>query len=350
MPYFGEFIAALGGLALVLAAAGAVAVAAATPARAASLDGLAVEVKNQSEPVLCAEKDNVTLALSSSEVRSFRIEAGHPVYGGMIQRDSFEPDWTACDMAADPVFTSAVKAPVRKTIYEEPDFWLVGWTLPTYWRPADATVRIGDRVEKGLHLIQLWMIRPMGGEEALVLYPQDGYWRIKPLAPKGLAPTSFGSSFLVGPIEDAGRPIVAIKEVAFDPKTRTFTLSFVRGGTAKLKVVSVDSNRHALDVSFDQPVAGRPFAMLRSMYVTEFNNDVARVAVREKGAKGWREAPVMSFDRAVATDVWAGRLSPSQHNTSSPDMVFNSFSDGPTPKRPKSEAPPTVTATSTNSR
>ena len=315
------------------------AVASASPVTAASTDGHAVEVENQSEPVLCAEKDNIAVALSSPNVRSFRIEAGHPVYGGMIQRDSFEPDWTACDMSDDPVFVSEVKAPVRKTIYEEPDFWLVGWTLPTFWRPANTTVRIGDRVERGLHLVQLWMIRPMGGEEVLVFYPQDGYWRIKPMAPKGLAPTAFGSSFLVGPIEDVGRPIVDIQEIAFDPKTRTFTMGFVRGGSATVKVVSVDSNRHALDVSFDKPVEGRPFAMLRSMYVTEFNNDAARVAVREKGAKGWREAPILDFDRATATDIWIGRLSPSQHNTSSPDMVFNSFSDGPTPKRPKSEAP-----------
>jgi len=343
MPFFSD-ATTWQGLALLLASIGLLTIIGAQPAKAASLDGLAVEVKNLSEPVLCAEKDNVTLSLASGDVRSFRIEAGHPVYGGMIQRDSFEPDWTACDMDADPVFASEVKVPVRKTVYEEPDFWLVGWTLPTFWRPANAVLRIGDRVERGLHLIQLWMIRPMGGEEVLVLYPQDGYWRIKPMAPKGLAPTAFGSSFLVGPIEDAGRPIVDIKEIAFDPKTRTFTLAFARGGQATLKLVSVDSNRHAIDVAFDKPVAGRPFAMLRSMYVTEFNNDVARVAVREKGAKGWREAPIMAFDQAVATDVWAGRLSPSQHNTSSPDIVFNSFSDGPTPKRPKSEAPPSVTA------
>ena len=69
-------------------------------------------------------------------------------------------------------------------------------------------MRIGNRVEKGLHLLQVWMIRPMGGEEVLVLYPQDGYWRLRPLAPAGMAPTAFGSSFLVGPVEVEGRPIV----------------------------------------------------------------------------------------------------------------------------------------------
>ena len=61
------------------------------------------------------------------------------------------------------------------------------------------------------------------------------------------------------------------------------------------------------------------------MYVTEFNNDVARIAVREKGAKGWREDGIMTFKRATATDVWTGRVSPSRHNTSSPDMVFKDF-------------------------
>jgi hypothetical protein len=75
-------------------------------------------------------------------------------------------------------------------------------------------------------------------------------------------------------------------------------------------------------------VEGRPFAALRSMYVTDFNNDVARIAVREKGAKGWREEPIMAFKRASATEVWAGRVAPSRHNTSSPDMAFGAFAGG----------------------
>ena len=307
--------------------------------RAASLDGLAVEVTNRSEPVLCAEKDNVTVALAAPNVRSFRIEAAHPSYVGTIQRDSFAADWTACDMSADPVHKAPVP-PRRATLYEEIEFWLVGLTLESYWRPATATVRIGDRVERNIHLLQLWMIRPMGGEEVLVLYPQDGYWRIRPKAPGGMAPTAFGSSFLVGPVEDDGRPIVRIREVAFDPKARTFTLSFERGGSATLRLVRVDEQMHAIDVAYDKPVAGRPFAMLRSMYVTEFNNDMARIAVREKGAKGWREDGIMRFGKAVATDIWMGRVAPSRHNTSSPDHVFNSFSDTAEPKRPKAEAPP----------
>ncbi len=294
----------------------------------ASAEPLAVEVTGASEPVLCAEKDNVTLNLASGAVRRFRIEAAHPAYIGMLQRDSFEADWTACDMRGDPAHASDVKVPTRKTIYEEPDIWLVGWTFPTFWRPATATVRIGDRVEQGLHLVQVRVIRPMGGEEVLVFYPQDGYWRLRPLAPEGRAPTAFGSSFLLGPVEVDGRPIVKIKEIAFEPKGRTFTLTFERGGTATLTMAKLDQNRHTLDVAFDKPVSGGSFLSLRSMYITDFNNDVSRIAVREAGAKGWREEPIMAFKRALATDVWAGRTAVSRHNTSSPDLVFSGFAGG----------------------
>jgi hypothetical protein len=308
------------GLAALLLAAPAPAAQAASPAAA-----LAVEVTNASEPVLCAEKDNVTLDFASKDVRRFRIEAAHPAYIGTLQRDSFEADWTACDMKGDPAHAPPTP-PRRVTLYEDIEMWVVGLTFPTFWRPATATVRIGDRVKRGIHLLQVWRIRPMGGEEVLVLYPQDGYWRLRPLAPAGMAPTAYGSSFLIGPVETEGRPIVRIREVAFDPKAKTFTLAFERGGSATVAMSAVDQNRNVLDVALSQAVDGRPFAALRSMYVTEFNNDVARVAVREPGAKGWREDAVMAFKRAQATDVWAGRTAPSRHNTSSPDMIFSGFS------------------------
>jgi hypothetical protein len=169
------------------------------------------------------------------------------------------------------------------------------------------------------------MLRPMGGEEVLVLYPQDGYWRLRPLAPKGRAPTAFGSSFLIGPVEVATRPVVAIRDITFDPNTRTFTLDFARGGSATVTMAAVDAHRHRLDVAFTPPITGRPFAALRSMYVTELDNDAQRIAVRERGAKGWREEPVMGFTAATARTIWLGRVTPSRHNTSSPDMVFDAF-------------------------
>jgi hypothetical protein len=296
---------------------------------AASLDAIPVDVKNESEPVLCAEKDNVTIKVTSPEVRRFRIEAGHPALIAGLQKDNWEADWTACDLSGDPAF--APPAPPRRvTFYESIDYWLVGYTFPTFWRPADTTFRVGDRVEKGLHLVQLWKLGKDKSYEVLVVYPQDGYWRARPMPPAHLSATAYGSSFLFGPIEQDGRPVVNIKEIVFDPKTLTFSLAFKDGSNGALTLSGVDENRMVLDAVLDKPViGGKAFAALRSMYVTKFNNDVADIAVREPGAQGWREEPLMAFKSARATDVWMGRHTYSQHNTSSPDMVFKGFSKSP---------------------
>ncbi len=307
-------------------------------ARPASLEGLAVEVMNQSEPVLCAEKDNVTVSFASKEVTRFRIEAAHPVYLSSGLRDNSEADWTACDMSADPVHVPSTP-PRTVVVYEDSELRIIAYTFPFFWRPATATVRVGERVENNLHLLQVWLLGNNGPQEVLAFYPQDGYWRPRPLTPPGLNTVSFGSSFLAGPIETKGRPFVAINEIAFEPASREFRLAFERGGSATLKITEANTNRIVLDIAFDRPITKGPFAMLRSMYITEFNNDVARIALREQGTKGWREDNIMKFDGAIASEVWAGRLSPSRHNATSPDVVFDSFSDSPVPARPKGESP-----------
>lgn len=310
---------------------------AAGAAQAAS--DVAVEVRNESEPVLCAEKDNVTIKAISPEVRRFQIEAAHPAYISGLVRDNWEADWTACDMTGDPVFKAPVP-PRRVTFYESIEYWLVGYTFETFWRPADATFKVGDRVEKGLHLVQLWKLGKDKSYEVLVVYPQDGYWRARPMPPQHLGFSSYGSSFLFGPIEqDGARPVVNIKEIEFDPKTTSFRLSFKDGSSGTLRLGSVDENRMVLDAVLDRPVTGgKGFVALRSMYVTEFNNDVARIAIREPGAKGWREERLMPFAGGKATDIWMGRTTHSQHNTSSPDMVFRNFSKDPNlPARPEAK-------------
>lgn len=317
-----RFWSDLRGLVLALAAA-----LAPQAAGAASLGMLGVTVENRSEPVLCAEKDNVTLTFTAPKVTAFRIEAAHPGYIGSIRTDSFEPDWTACEFKGE---AFASKPPQRVTIYEDIELWIVAHRNETNWREAGTRVRIGDKVHDGLHLLQVWVIRPMGGEEVLVVYPQDGYWRMRPKSPSDRAPTAFGSSFLIGPVtQDKGRPVVDIAEIAFDPKARAFTLSFRDGNSATVVLGKLDQERHRLDVTFAKPVVDKPFAALRSMYVTRFNNDVADVAALSAGSTAWSESGIMEFKGARdVTDLWAGRLSPSRHNTSSPDMVLGAFSDG----------------------
>jgi hypothetical protein len=300
-------------------------------ASAASLDGLPVTITNASEPVLCAEKDNVTLNLASGAVRAFRIEAAHPAYIGALSVDRFAADWTACPMKAEAL---AQPMPQRITLYETVEWQVVGYREQGFWRSSDTVVKVGERTERNLHLIQIWYRFNDRAEEVLVVYPQDGYWRARPLPPSNLRWTAYGSSFLIGPVVVEGRPIVKIQEIRFDPETRTFTLAFPDGNSATVRLGTLNQELIGLDVAFARPITGGPFAALRSMYVTEFNADVARIAVREKDAPGWREEQVMGFRRAEATDLWAGRLSPSRHNTSAPDMVFNAFRAEPGPLAP----------------
>ena len=162
----------------ILAGLGLFACAAAAPTLAA--DELAVDVINASEPTLCAETDNVYLKLVSREVRRLTIEAVHPAYMGTIVADRSAPDFRNCDMSSDPVFTSQ---PRRVTLYETAEWQLIGHTFPSFWRPNQVPVRVGERVETGLHLLQVWTRFQERAEEVLVLYPADGYWRARPLPP-----------------------------------------------------------------------------------------------------------------------------------------------------------------------
>jgi hypothetical protein len=288
-------------------------------------DKLAVDLINASEPTLCAEKDNVYLKLQSSEARRFTIEAVHPAYAGTILIDRWAPDFTNCDMSGDPAFKFEKR---RVTIYETEEMWLVGLTFESFWRPNQVPVRVGSRIETGFHLLQLWTWKDGRADEVLVLYPADGYWRARPLPPPNLRWSAYGSSFLLGPVEVESRPIVDIRDISFDPKTRTFAINFVRGGSATLRVDTLDAERIVLDVNLSAPIAaGRPFAALRSMFVTEGNSDVAHIGWRGKSSRSWSQSPVMNFSRATAAEFWAGRLVPSRHNTSAPDMVFRNFSN-----------------------
>jgi hypothetical protein len=293
-------------------------------ARAAlAADDVVVDVANASEPTLCAEKDNVYVKLASPEVRRFTVEAMHPAYTGTIVVDRWAPDFRNCDMGSDPAYKFE---PRRVTIHETAEWQLVGHTFATNWRPNNVPVRVGNRVENNLHLLQLWTRFQERAEEVLVLYPADGYWRARPLPPAHLRWSAYGSSFLVGPVETSGRPIVDISEITFDPATRTFRTTFVRGGAATVRLETIDQERIVLEVGLDPPVGGeRPFAALRSMFVTEVNADVAQIGWRAIGSQSWRQEPVMDFKRARAVELWAGRTVPSRHNLSAPDMVFRDF-------------------------
>jgi len=303
-------------------------VAAAFRGGAAYAATIGVEVVNASEPTLCAETDNVYVKLLGEGARHFRIEARHPSYIGAIVADRTVADYSNCERSTEKSYEFNTR---RVTLYESREIWLIGYVWERYWRQDDVPVRVGGRAEHGLHMIQLWIQGSRGPEEFLVLYPPDGYWRVRPLTPAHLKSTSYGSSFLVGPIVEGERPLVEIAEVRFDPVNRAFYLAFETGGGASVRVVELDDTHTVLGVAFDRAMnPSVPFLALRSMYVMPGNADVAEVAWRERDSRSWTLAPIASFKRVSAVEeVWLGRTTISHHNTSAPDMIFGSFASAP---------------------
>lgn len=306
-----------------------------SPIEAAALDrngNIAVTVRNLSTPVQCAEDDNIYLPFFSPGLRGFRIEVDHPTYIEAVRLDRTAPDWTACDMPRD---TAAAEETRQVTFYRTPELWLVGYTHPSTWLPNAVPFRVGDHVEQGLDLVQLWMATDGAPEEVLVVYPQDGYWRVRPLPPDHLGENAYGSSFLVGPVEVGARPFVALEEIVFEPERRAFRLEFARGGSALLRLDGVDRRRLTLDVAFDDRLpTDKPFAALRSMYITESNADAARVAWTSAEGRAWSQAPVMTFAGATTAEFWLGRTVPSRHNLSAPDIRFGNFRNDRNTRRP----------------
>ena len=284
-----------------------------------------ITVDNKTVPSLCSEVDNVYVALSGDGVSRFRVAARHPAYIGTIVADSSAADYTDCDRSQEQYFEFRTR---RQTLYEDRSWWLIGYVFERYWRTKDVPVRVGGTVARGLHMIQLWRQGSRGPEEMLVLYPPDGYWRLRPLSPAHLSGTAYGSSVLIGPVEEAARPLVEISEVTFDREALRLTVTFDRGGSAVVDLVAAEEVGTVLDVSLVDLPEQVPFAALRSMYVMPIDADVAEVGWRAADGGFWRFEPIPTFRRADDVEaLWLGRTVVSRHNTSAPDIVFDRFSD-----------------------
>jgi len=245
---------------------------------------------------------------------------------GTVQAQTAAPDRTVqgAHNAKPPSETVRVENHTQPETCAEKDN--IDIRFPSFWRPATVPVRVGERVEQGLHLVQVYQRIGQRMEEMLVVYPPDGYWRARPLPAKHMGWTAYGSSFMIGPVTIEGRPVVAFKEIRFEPETKTFRFSFRDGGEGSLRLDALDTDHISLEVELSGELPkDKPFAALRSMYVTETNNDAARVAWREKNRARWGEGHILDFRGGEATEFWLGRHVPSRHNMSAPDMTFSRF-------------------------
>jgi hypothetical protein len=279
-----------------------------------------VRIEDATQPSTCAENDNVYARFIASGIRHFTIEARHPSYIATVTKDSTAPDFGTCDQSHDPGYSFT---PLDVILFEDSNYRLVGHRFARFWRPDQVPFAVGDRVTVGLHLVQLLRKQPGGDIEILVLYPADGYWRLKPLPPPGHADTAYGSSFLAGPVRQDGRPYVALSSIAFDPATLTFRLGFA-SGLGALRVVEATPADTRVEVTLPPSAAPIEFAALRSMFVSDAMADTAEAAL-ETGDSAVRRYPVLAFPPTDITAATFLRATPSRHNTSAPDMVFSDF-------------------------
>lgn len=291
-----------------------------------------VEVVNATKATTCAEEDNVYVKLYGEGIRGMRIEALHPAYMDKVTVDSYAPDFSGCnfDGTSHPTDPKHKFMPKRVILWETADWLMVGNTYETFWRPDSVDFVVAGKVEKDIHLMQLYRkdaSEPkLGRHQFLVLYPPDGYWRAKPLPVKHLNYGVYGTSYLVGPVEEAGRPVVELARVEFVPETMSFLLDFEDGSKGTLKISEVSDVRIAMDFLMDRALpAGKPLAAIRSMFVTADNSDVAEVQARETREGALETVPLMDWTRRRVADVRFGRTVLSRHNTSAPDMAFSRF-------------------------
>jgi hypothetical protein len=334
-----------------LSGAAAFAMAPAARAQETPSPFLDVTIENKSAKEGCAEIDSVHLALRSARARKFRIEAAHPPYISSLRNDEARAMWSDCGRL--PRLAEFPAEPRQITFWETANARLTGVVQPSFWRKPSVPVRVGDRVEHGLHYVQYWMRHHDHlHDEVLVFYPADGNWRAKPLPPEHMRSTAYGSSFMIGPVEyaadnlsEARRPFVDIAEIVCFPEgdAPMFRVNFRAGGHAEVRFSKamtrceeisaapcVDDERILVFVEFSQPIADRPFAALNSMYATRTRNDVSWLSWRDPSGK-WVERDLSNSatpvpERFAAKTLWAGRDAPSsRHNVSSPDMAFDRF-------------------------
>lgn len=299
-------------------------------------------IENQTRPTACAEEDNVSLSLSAKGIARFRVEALQPAYLGSIQQDITAPDFSGCnfDGSAHPTDPRHKFKPRRKVLHDGKRWRIVGITLPTFWRPQRVPVSVDGRRDKGFHLIQVFAKTGRGKPlETLVMYPADGYWRIKPLPLPRFGDGVYGSSFVMGPVEQDGRPVANIASIEIDAQPLAFRLRFTDGARAVIQVAEISETRTALDVTLAPATrSGQPFAVLRSMYVTSDNADMSEVRWQEAPLSASTAKPLPEVSTLQAAQVRFGRSIPSRHNTSAPDIQFSGFATGGATAPPHSPA------------
>jgi hypothetical protein len=258
-----------------------------------------------------------------------RIEARQPRYIAQLTVDDSKADFTDCHFKPNenPVYHFE---PKKLVLWETEQWVLFGTTYESFWRPSEVDVVVHGQTTQKLHLLQLYRkdsSEPKEGRyEFLVLYPPDGYWRAKPIPSVPLTSSTYGSSFLVGPIREGLRPVVELTRLEFVPERMSFLVDYQDGSHGEMHVAKIDRERLVLEYQHDRALApAQPLAAIRSMFVTPERSDVAEVSWQPAPDAPLSKQPIEAFTQAEATAALFGRSLVSRHNPSAPDLWFGDF-------------------------
>jgi hypothetical protein len=291
-----------------------------SPAAAESL----VLARNETVPTLCAEEDNVNVALltpSNRIITSYSIEARHPAYP--YDEDHGDPIWGNCPPGGGIDFP--FDNPGRFSVYNDGITDVVAVREERWWRPTGMTVIGRDNTVYDAHYIAVHrMVEPGNYPQVLVFY-QDGNLRLKPHPPEGRVDTLFGTSVVVGPAPVSDRPFVDVSSVEYLHDSDSFEITYSSGESARLRfdAVTRELSRVQVEVGYATP-ADVAFATFRSMYVADGIADADHMEwVDPTGAEYGHL--ILGFPGGLGSEFFLYRESWSIHNTSAPDIWVGDF-------------------------
>jgi hypothetical protein len=292
-----------------------------------------LRAKNLSYSTPCAENDNVYIVFRG-DVSGYRIKATHPTYA--VTDYTLWEDQTNCE--GSPAYEKWSFEPRSNKMfdgqYSKDTVWV--HREASWWRPQGMDVTVdGNQAarETNIHRIVLARYVPSSaGEwpEFLVLY-SDGYLRLIPFPPAGQPLVSYGSSVIVGRIEEVSsidgtesRPVAAIQSVDYRISQKQLVIQYRNGESATIDIESVTRSKSILKVTMIAYATDEPCCTIRSNYVSANRCDTSTVIWEDKDGATYT-SDIISFADGVGWNWSFTRQSPSVTRNSSPDITITFF-------------------------
>jgi len=191
----------------------------------------------------------------------------------------------------------------------------------SWWRPRGMVASCDNKTEIDIHYVRVYKKIADANEwpQFFVLY-MDGNLRLIPHPPVGVPSVCFGSSVIIGSASVASRPLAEIASVRYLKPSNTLEVVYQTGGSALLSLQDVDRTRARVGISVNYPTDTAPFATFRSMFVTDGNADTDHVLWTAASGSAHDDA-ILTFSGGGGTEWFFYLRTPSQHNTSAPDIL-----------------------------